>query len=103
MSRLDGDDMEMEDLKGIRKGEGGQSFTGYQPGDSGDEVSRVLIYLPSFTFRRHEPRLGDSSITMTVMSATECVPLLKCSVTGETSVLQCVMSDRLPLILAWSG
>ena len=60
----------------------------------GNEVSRVLIHLPSFTIRRHGLRLVDSSITMTVMSDTECAPLLKCSVTGDTSVLQCAMSDR---------
>ena len=31
------------------------------------EVSRVLIHLPSFTFRRQGSRLGDNSITMTAV------------------------------------
>ena len=60
----------------------------------GDKVSRVLIHLPSFTFRRHGSWLGDSSVTMIVMSNTQCAPLLKCSATKDTSVLQCMMSDR---------
>ena len=60
----------------------------------GDEVSRVLIHLPSFTFRTHGSRLVDSSITMTIMSDSECAQVLKCSATGDTSVLQCVMSNR---------
>ena len=34
----------------------------------GDKVSRGMIHLPSFIFRRHGSRLGDSSITMTIMS-----------------------------------
>ena len=37
------------------------------------------------------------------MSATECAPLLKYSTTGGASVLRCVMSNRWPLILPWSG
>ena len=69
----------------------------------GNKVSRILIHLPSFTFRRHGSWLVDSSITMTVMSYTEFARLLKCFTTGDTSVLRCTISDRWPLILAWSG
>lgn len=108
MSRLDGNDTAIEKPKGLSsfvllsflppsKGEGEQRFhrlstLRFIP--EGDEVSRVLIHLPSLTFRRHGSRLGDRSITMTIMSVTECPPLLKCSATGDTSVLRCVMSDR---------
>ena len=38
----------------------------------GNEVSRVLIHLPSFTLRGHGSRLVDSSITMTVIFDSEC-------------------------------
>ena len=102
MSQLDG----AETVIKKPEGEGRQRFHRLSTRKfipEGDEVSRVLILLPSFTFRRHGSQLGDSSITMTVMSATECAPLFKCSAAGETSVLRCVMSDRWPLILAWSG
>ena len=60
----------------------------------GNKVSKVLIHLPSFTFRRHGSQLVDSSIIMTVMSNSECALLLKCSATGDTSVLWCVVSNR---------
>ena len=35
--------------------------------------------------------------------ATTFRSLLKCSITGETSILRCMMSDRWPRFLAWSG
>ena len=54
----------------------------------GDQVSRVLIHLPFITFGRHGSRLVDSSITMTVMSDSQCAPLFKCLVTEDMSVLQ---------------
>ena len=108
MSRLDGNDTAIEKPKGLSsfallsllppsKGEGGQRFhrlstLRFIP--EGDEVSMVLIHLPSLTFHRHGSRLGDRSNTMTVMFVTKCPPLLKCSATGDTSVLRCVMSDR---------
>ena len=34
MSLVDGDHMEMEKPKGIRKAKGGKGFTGYQPGNT---------------------------------------------------------------------
>ena len=60
----------------------------------GNEVSRVLIHLPSFIFRRHGSQLGDNLITMTDMSDSKCAPLLKRLATGDTSVLRCAMSNR---------
>ena len=69
----------------------------------GNDVSRVLIHLPSLIFHRHGSRLGGRSITMIATSDSECAPLLKCSSTGDTSVLRCTMWNRWPLTLAWSG
>ena len=60
----------------------------------GDEVPRVLIHLLSRILRKHASRLRASSITMTAMSDSLCAPLLKCSATGDSSVLRCVMSYR---------
>ena len=97
ISRLDGDYTEIVKPKGHAEGEGRQRFHRLSTQriiPEGNKVSRVLIHLSSFTFRRHGSRLGDNLITMTVMSATESAPLLKCSATGETTVLQCMMSDQ---------
>ena len=60
----------------------------------GNEVSKVLIDLPSFTFHRYGSRLVDSSITMIIMSDSECAPVLKCLTTGDSRVLQYVMSNQ---------
>ena len=70
---------------------------------TGDEVPRVLIHLPSCVFRRHASRLRASSITMTPMSDSLCAPLLKCSTTGDCSVLRWVMWYRWLLTHMWSG
>ena len=69
----------------------------------GNEVPRVLIHLFSLTFRRHTSQLWVNSVAMTAMSDSSCVPQLKCSATGDSSVLRSAMSYRWPLILIWSG
>ena len=51
----------------------------------GNKVSRVLIYLSSFNVHRHGSWLEGCSITMIVMSDSECAPLFKCSVAGNIS------------------
>ena len=53
----------------------------------GNKVLRVLILLLSRILHRQESWLETRSITMTVMSARECVPWLKWATTGEFSVL----------------
>ena len=69
----------------------------------GDKVSKVLIHLLSRIFHRHASQSQASLITMTVMSDSLCASLLKCSATGDSSVLRCVISYRWPLTLIWSG
>ena len=60
----------------------------------GNDVSRVLIHLPSLIFRRHGSWLGGRSITMISMSCSECALLLNCSATGDASVLLCTIDGR---------
>ena len=107
VSWRDGNDTrEEKETQGCSEGEGKQRFhrlSTWRYIPEGNEVFRVLIHLPYFTFRRHGSRLGDCSVTMTVMFNAEFALLLKCSATGDTSVLRCMVSDRWPLILAWSG
>ena len=69
----------------------------------GDKVPKVLIHLLSRTLRSHASWLRASSITMTDMSDSACVLLLKCATTGDSSVLRCVISYRWPFTLIWSG
>ena len=69
----------------------------------GNKVSRVLIHLLSLTLHRQGSWLRVCSITMTDMSARLCSQLLKCAYMGDSSVLQCVMSNRWPFTLRWNG
>ena len=66
-------------------------------------VPRSLIHLLSLIFCRVGSSLCNWSITITAMSPTECAALLKCTATGDSSVLRCTMSDRWPFILQWRG
>ena len=67
------------------------------------EVPRVLIHLLSRILRRHGSRLYSWSITATTMSACECPSPVKCTATGDSSVLLCAMLKRWPLTLRCSG
>ena len=65
-------------------------FTGYQPWSLfwvGKRSPRVLIHLHSPMFRRQESWLYTWLVTI-IMSAWVWVPLLECSATGDSSVLQ---------------
>ena len=58
---------------------------------SGADVPRVLIHLPSLILRRQGSWVQSWSIIMTPKLAQLCSPLVKCSATGESSVLWCAM------------
>ena len=67
-----------------------------------NKVPRVLIHL-LFLFSVDMSWLRANSIAMTALSDCLCVPLLMCSATGDSSVFQCVISYRSPLIVIWRG
>ena len=69
----------------------------------GCEVPRVLIHLLSRILRRHWSRLYSWSIIATIMSVCECPSPLKCTATGDSSVLLCTILKRWPLTLRCSG
>ena len=68
-----------------------------------DEVPWVLIHWLSRTFCKHRSWLCSWSITITTMSACQCVLLLKCATTGDSFVLPCVMLWQWPLIMQCNG
>ena len=97
--RTDGEDAKREP-KGVYKVRGRSGFTDYQPRDFSPKGTVGMGHCRHGSLR-HGSLLENSPITMTAMSNSECVSLLKCSATGDMYVSPPVCEDK-PMT-AWSG